>query len=206
MERQIFINGIPTDYTITIYGEVYSYINIGSVPKRKLNHMISDNGYHTVNLSVNDKMKTFHVHRLVATHFIPNPENKPQVNHKDGNKNKNWASNLEWNTEKENMNHAYANGLAHGRPGESHPCSTISDIEAMHVCELLSYGLLTYSEISEITGISYSIIKKIANSIRWKSISSKFKFPNYKQVKERCKMEKHTSYSVNDRLIIIARK
>jgi len=65
----------------------------------------------TVGLRKNRKRKLFLVHRLVAETFIPNLENKLQVNHKDGNALHNWKDNLEWSTSFENMQHAERNGL-----------------------------------------------------------------------------------------------
>lgn len=71
-----------------------------------------NNGYLKVTLSKNNKQKTFRVHILVAKAFIPNPENKSEINHIDGNKSNNRIDNLEWNTRSENELHAYKNGLA----------------------------------------------------------------------------------------------
>ena len=69
-------------------------------------------GYRSYSLR-KDGVQTQHLgHRLIAEAFIPNPENKPQVNHKDGNKTNNAVSNLEWVTISENAKHAYKSGLS----------------------------------------------------------------------------------------------
>lgn len=68
-------------------------------------------GYHRVRVTIERDKMTFKVHREVAKAFIPNPSTLPQVNHIDGNKENNSASNLEWVTNKDNVHHAISNGL-----------------------------------------------------------------------------------------------
>ena len=76
-------------------------------------HSVRDNkGYLVVDLYEGGKRTTARVHRLVAEEFIENPDNKPCINHIDGNKHNNHVSNLEWVTKKENSEHAWNNGLA----------------------------------------------------------------------------------------------
>lgn len=70
-----------------------------------------NSGYNVLRLCKNGKKPAFTVHRIVAETFIPNPENKPYTNHKDGNKQNNRVSNLEWVTPSENMRHAVDTGL-----------------------------------------------------------------------------------------------
>lgn len=71
-------------------------------------------GYLRINLSKNGKTRSFYAHRLVGMYFVPNPENKPCINHKDGNKTNNHYSNLEWCTDAENNQHARELGLFEG--------------------------------------------------------------------------------------------
>ncbi|MCD1628455.1 HNH endonuclease signature motif containing protein [Marinobacter shengliensis] len=76
-------------------------------PEREMSYTLNNRGY----LSVVVRRKTHMLHRLVAQAFIPNPEGKPFVNHKDGNKLNNHVDNLEWCTAAENNQHARATGL-----------------------------------------------------------------------------------------------
>ena len=95
------------------YEGLYEVSNLGNV--RSLNYNgtgeikimkpgISKNGYLQVLLYINGKRKMYKVHRLVAQAFIPNPDNKPQINHKSEDKTLNTVDNLEWTTAKENTN------------------------------------------------------------------------------------------------------
>ena len=77
--------------------------------ERILKGGLDRNGYPHVSLCDGNKKKTFMVHRLVAEAFITNPDNKPQVNHKDEVKTNNCVDNLEWMTAKENANYGTRN-------------------------------------------------------------------------------------------------
>ena len=103
------IKGYEGLYQISNLGRVRSVDRLDSANHRLKGRIkstsIRPNGYENVILCKNSKSKGYSVHRLVAQAFIPNPENKPQINHIDENKANNKVSNLEWVTRKENINH-----------------------------------------------------------------------------------------------------
>ena len=90
---------------------LYQISNFGNVKSLKRNIILKPSsngkGYLHIILYKNRKSKVSRIHRLVAQAFIPNPENKPQVNHIDGNKRNNNVNNLEWVTNSENQKHAF---------------------------------------------------------------------------------------------------
>lgn len=102
-----YVNGYDGLYAVDIYGNVYSFprkTTKGGILKPQLSH-----GHHRVALTKEGKTRCFFVHRLVAEAFIPNPNNYPQVNHKDECKTNNFVDNLEWCTAKYNSN--YGTGI-----------------------------------------------------------------------------------------------
>lgn len=97
-------------YTVSEEGVVQN-TRTGKVLKTDLNNC----GYRRVTLWSDDqKRRRIAVHRLVAMHYVDNPNDYPVVNHKDGNKVNNHHSNLEWVTCKQNTRHAFDNGLRQG--------------------------------------------------------------------------------------------
>jgi hypothetical protein len=98
-------------------------------------------------------------HRIVAEAFISNPENKPDVNHKDGNKSNNRVDNLEWNTSSENNRHAFRTGLKLPVKGEKHHHSKISDSEAIELMQInIMYGL-NYQQAAKAFKVDYEVIQ-----------------------------------------------
>jgi len=98
-----------------------------------LKQKITNTGYATIVLSRSGKPKYISVHRVIALTFVSNPENKPQVNHIDGNKLNNCIGNLEWCTPKENINHSWRIGLSKSAHGEKNHRAKITDVQATEI-------------------------------------------------------------------------
>lgn len=147
------------DYIITQNGNIINKHNNKQIKPQK-----NGKGY----LRVYIGKKGYFVHRLVAIAFIPNPENKPQVNHKDGNKLNNSVENLEWCTNQENRTHAIKNGLH--RCGEQCSYSKLNEKQVLKILNLLYNGQHTVTEISKMFGVSRGTISDIKNNKTWKQL------------------------------------
>lgn len=129
------------NYKISNDGKVWSnYKN--DYLKQSINHK----GYYMVSLSNKNMRKGCSVHRLVAIHFIPNPENKLQVNHIDGNKKNNDINNLEWTTNKENNKHAIDNGLYD--PTKCGQCKNIKLFNNISKKEEIYFSIANFAKIN----------------------------------------------------------
>lgn len=121
-------------------------------------------GYLRVSLSVNGNKTMKLIHVLVATAFIPNPENKPEINHLDGDKENNNDWNLQWATRSENAKHAYRTGLIKIIPryGEA-GSATIPAIRLAQIREDLKDPTLNQLKIAIKYGVSTAQISRIKN-------------------------------------------
>lgn len=158
--------------------------NIKSIPRYVSNHtgmllvkekLITQRknkqGYMICYLSKNAKDECFRVHRLIAKTFIPNPENKPQVNHIDGNKSNNRLENLEWCTNSENQIHAFKNGLNYvtGRAGK--PKRKVEQIDMNTNCVIKVFESIAQAQRetnSKNIGMCCRGERNFANGYKWR--------------------------------------
>ncbi len=157
------------------YESIYSVSNLGRVKmlgrkwlssgfervsnERLIKPFLNKNKWHRVSLVIDNKnVKKFQLHRLVGIAFIPNPENKPEINHIDGNPSNNKVENLEWCTRAENAQHACDTGLMK-------PIRGGSNANAKRIlCTTLGLEFSCLPEAEEVLGISRSGISAVINN------------------------------------------
>lgn len=158
-------------YCVTEKGNV-----INTATGRTLKTDITGCGYARVTLSVDNVPNRQSVHRLVAKAYIPNPDEKPFVNHIDGNKLNNTVSNLEWVTCSENFLHAQEIGL---RPiGSKRSTAKLDEVVVSKVCEMLQSGCKRGEILS--AGIHPDLKRHMVDNIRrrrtWKHVSKDYRW------------------------------
>ena len=116
-------------------------------------HQNTNNGYKTVFIN----KKYYRVHRLVAEKFIPNPDKKPNVNHKNGIKDDNRMENLEWVTQKENVHHYY--NVLNGKKPNGQP-QKLNQKQKIEVIDFIKDGM-SYKKIAEKYNVSTMTICRI---------------------------------------------
>ena len=165
--RRIRLNLIlKHEYTIDTLGVIRNECN----GKILLGTTITKNNrYKKVHLD-----KFYPLHRLIAIHFLYNtdPNNKTQVNHKDGNRNNNTVDNLEWCTPSSNMKHAYSNNLK-TNDGETNPFSKLSETQVRQIWALKDTGL-TARQIRDKLNLPVGIgaVKLIRQGKNWSHITN----------------------------------
>ena len=155
------IKGYDGKYQISNLGRVKSLARKGVKRDRILKASIASDGYPGVAVFINSKAFRLSIHRLLGEYFIPNPENKKTINHKNGIKTDYRLVNLEWSTQLENNLHALSTGL---RPSSRR---SLSDKDALFVFN----SLKNTSELKAMFNVSRNVIRRIKLGLTYKNVT-----------------------------------
>ena len=166
--REVFedLKGYEDSYQLSDFGRVFTkrrLVGNRIYYGRELIPQKTKDGYLKIALCKNGELKRFYLHRLVATQFIDNCNNLPQVNHIDGNKLNNNATNLEWCTKIENQNHAVRTGLM--QRGQARPSAKLTEEQVLEIYKLK--GILRSQDIADEYGVSKNTINCILRGSKW---------------------------------------
>lgn len=175
----VFIPGYEFRYSINEFGVIKSrdrlaksrwgtaFVKNGKIMKQKINQ----DGYCSIKLYDSfGNAKHCLVHRLVAITFIPNPENLPQVNHKNNIKTDNRKVNLKWGTILSNSGEAAADGLYRPLKGSKVHNSKLVEAQILFIKNLYRDGEVLQKELAHIFGVCKQVINEIVNNKKWKHV------------------------------------
>ena len=156
------------DYQESNFGRTKRFYKNGK--EKILKPLLIYNGYLRVCLTKGNKKKYLFVHRLVGEIFIPNPENKLEVNHIDGCKLNNSVENLEWSTKKENLDHAIEIGLI--KIGSENACAKLTAEQVREIRRLYIKGDLEFGShaLARKYGVKQPTIQRVVNYKRYKNV------------------------------------
>ena len=162
------------DYEVRENGDVIGLA--GRKAGQKLTKSGHVQGYHMVSLRQYDSSRFLkcYLHRVVAYHFLDNPDNLPEINHIDGDKQNNSSSNLEWCTRKENARHALETGLFDnikilGAKGQANPSAKLTEDDVQHIRWLAAEGIKQSALASE-WSVTTGCISKIVTGRNWSHV------------------------------------
>lgn len=172
------VSGYEGFYVVSNQGRVKSLFRMvvskngakKSISPKIIASKISGDGY-TQNCLFNNtgKRKYLLTHRIAANAFIANPENKPQVNHKNGIKDDNRVENLEWVTRSENQLHALQTGLYISQYGEKRPMSKLNESVVSVIKRRLNEGEKS-KDLAIEYGVNSATISNIKTGSTWKQV------------------------------------
>lgn len=173
-ETWVFIKGTEEKYAVSNEGRVVSFWKQKPIIMKP---RLCKNGYLALVLYLPTLEKTERVHRLVAMHFVDNPEQKPEVNHKNGIKTDNTATNLEWATRGENVRHSVKAGLHKGfgkgqimpnrHRGERSPTAVLTEDQVRQIRIDIAAGT-KWREVAEKYNIKLSTVNSALTC--WKHV------------------------------------
>lgn len=174
MEQWKKIEEFNYEYEISSYGRIRSVENVivrGNgwkyTRKSKILKPSVSGGYLRGAVCVNKKMIPYKIHRLVALAFIPNNENKKEVNHIDGNKLNNHVENLEWCTRQENIEHCILNKLQKPFKGEEIGNSKLLEFQVIEIRNKFKPRVYSRAKLAKEYNVSEATIKDILYKRTW---------------------------------------